>query len=180
MHPLRLAIDCAWLVFWIYWIASASSSKESVRGGWRTRLTGVSAVGVFLIAGALRGGGLAVHSVILGVIGALLFACGIALAVWARLHLGRNWGMPMTQRAEPELVTSGPYRFVRHPIYSGLLTAILGTALVNNLLGLIVVAVLVAYFSYCGIVEERNLAASFPEAYPEYRNRTKMLIPFLL
>jgi protein-S-isoprenylcysteine O-methyltransferase Ste14 len=180
MHPLKLAIGCAWLVFWIYWLASASSSKESVSGGWRTRLTGVSAVGVFVIAGVLRGGSLAVHSLILAAIGALLFACGIALAVWARLHLGRNWGMPMTQRAEPELVTSGPYRFVRHPIYSGLLTAMLGTALVNNLLGLIVVAVLVAYFYYCGIVEERNLATTFPKAYPEYRSRTKMLIPFLL
>jgi protein-S-isoprenylcysteine O-methyltransferase Ste14 len=96
------------------------------------------------------------------------------------LHLGRDWGMPMTQRAEPELVTSGPYRFVRHPIYSGLLTAMLGTALVNNLLGLIVVAVLVAYFYVCGIVEERNLAVTFPAAYPEYKSRTKMLIPFLL
>jgi protein-S-isoprenylcysteine O-methyltransferase Ste14 len=49
-----------------------------------------------------------VHSVILAAIGALLFACGIALAVWARLHLGRNWGMPMTQRAEPELVLAVP------------------------------------------------------------------------
>jgi protein-S-isoprenylcysteine O-methyltransferase Ste14 len=95
---------------------------------------------VFVIAVVLRGGGLAVHSLILAVIGAVLFACGIALAVWARLHLGRNWGMPMTQRAEPELVTSGPYRFVRHPIYTGLQAAMLGTALVNNLLGLIVVA----------------------------------------
>lgn len=182
MHPLKLAIDFAWIVFWIYWIVSASSSKESVSGGWRTRLTGVSAVGVFLIAGALRDGSLAlaVHGLIPAAIGALLFACGIALAVWARLHLGRNWGMPMTQRAEPELVTSGPYRFVRHPIYSGILTAMLGTALVNNLIGLIVVAVLVAYFYYCGIVEERNLAASFPKEYPEYRSRTKMLIPFLL
>jgi protein-S-isoprenylcysteine O-methyltransferase Ste14 len=180
MHPLKLAIDCAWIVFWIYWLASASTSKESVRGGWRTRLTGASAVGIFVIAGVLRGGSLAVHSVILGAIGALLFASGIALAVWARLHLGRNWGMPMTQRAEPELVTSGPYRFVRHPIYSGLLTAMLGTTLVNNLLGLIVVAVLTGYFYYCGIVEERNLAATFPKAYPEYRSRTKMLIPFLL
>jgi hypothetical protein len=94
MHPLQLAIGCAWLVFWIYWLASASSSKESVGSGWRTRLTGVSAVGVFLIAGVLRGGSLAVHSLILAAIGALLFACGIALAVWARLHLGRNWGMP--------------------------------------------------------------------------------------
>jgi protein-S-isoprenylcysteine O-methyltransferase Ste14 len=86
----------------------------------------------------------------------------------------------MTQRAEPELVTSGPYRFVRHPIYSGLLTAMLGTALANSLIGLIVVAVLVAYFYYCGIVEEQNLATTFPKAYPEYRNRTKMLTPFLL
>jgi protein-S-isoprenylcysteine O-methyltransferase Ste14 len=180
MQPLKLAIDCAWLVFWIYWLVSASTSKESVRGGWRPRLTGVSAIGVFVIAGVLRGGGLAVHSLVLGTIGAVLFACGIALAVWGRLHLGRNWGMPMTQRAEPELVTSGPYRFVRHPIYSGLLIAMLGTALVNNLLGLIVVVVLIAYFYYSGTVEERNLTDTFPEAYPKYRSRTKMLIPFLL
>jgi protein-S-isoprenylcysteine O-methyltransferase Ste14 len=180
MDALKFAISCAWLVFWIYWLVAASNSKESVGGGWRTGLTGASVVGVFLIAGVLRGGSLAVHSVILEAAGALLFACGIALAVWARLHLGRNWGMPMTQRAKPELVTSGPYRFVRHPIYSGLLTALLGTALVNNLLGLIVVAVLVGYFYYSGIVEERNLAATFPKAYPEYRSRTKMLIPFLL
>ena len=76
MHPLTLAIGYAWLVFWIYWLASAASSKKSVKGGWRTRLTGVSAVGVFLIAGVLRGGSLAVHSVILEAIGALLFACG--------------------------------------------------------------------------------------------------------
>jgi protein-S-isoprenylcysteine O-methyltransferase Ste14 len=121
-----------------------------------------------------------VHSLVLAAIGALLFAGGIAVAVWARLHLGSNWGMPTSQRAEPELVTSGPYRLVRHPIYSGLLIAVLGTALVNNLLGLIVVAALAAYFYYCGTVEERNLTATFPAAYPEYRSRTKMLIPFVL
>jgi protein-S-isoprenylcysteine O-methyltransferase Ste14 len=180
MNALKLALGCAWIVFWIYWLVSASTSKESVPGGWRTRLTGVSVVAVFLISRVLPGGGVAVHSVILATIGAVLFACGIALAVWARLHLGRNWGMPMTQRAEPELVTSGPYRFVRHPIYSGLLIAMLGTVLVDNLLGLIVVAVLVGYFYYCGTVEERNLTATFPKAYPEYKGRTKMLIPFLL
>jgi protein-S-isoprenylcysteine O-methyltransferase Ste14 len=180
MPAVKLAIGCAWIVFWFYWIASAATSKESTASGWRTRLTGVTAIGVFLIAGVLRGGSLAVHNWIVAAIGTLLFACGIALAVWARLHLGRNWGMPMTQRAEPELVTSGPYRFVRHPIYTGLLTAMLGTALVNNLLGLIVVAVLIGYFYYCGTVEERNLTATFPEAYPQYKSRTKMLIPFLL
>jgi protein-S-isoprenylcysteine O-methyltransferase Ste14 len=140
--------------FWIYWLASAASSKHSVRGGRRRQLTGVSVILIFAIAGALRGGSPAVPSVILAAIGAVPFACGIALAVWARLHLGRNWGMPMTQRAEPELV--------------------------DNLLGLIVVAVLVAYFYYSGTVEERNLTATFPQAYPEYRSKTKMLIPFLL
>jgi protein-S-isoprenylcysteine O-methyltransferase Ste14 len=180
MNTLKLAVGAAWIVFWIYWLVSASTSNESVRGGWRTRLAGVSVIGVFLISGVLRDGRLAVHSVTLEAVGTVLFACGIALAVWARLNLGRNWGMPMSQRAEPELVTSGPYRFVRHPIYSGLLTAMLGTALVDNLLGLIVVAVLLAYFYYSGTVEERNLAATFPQAYPEYRSRTKMLIPFLL
>ena len=180
MHALKVAIGCAWIVFWIYWLASASTSKESVRTSWRPRLAGVGAIGVFLIAGVLRSGGWVVHSWILAAIGTLLFVCGIGLAVWARLHLGRNWGMPMTQRAEPELVTSGPYRFVRHPIYSGLLLAMLGTALVNNLIGLIVVAVLIAYFYYCGTVEERNLTTTFPTTYPEYKARTKMLIPFLL
>jgi protein-S-isoprenylcysteine O-methyltransferase Ste14 len=180
MHPLAIAIGWAWVAFWIYWLASAASSKQSVRGGRRRQLTGITVILVFAIAGVLRGGSLAVPSVILAASGALLFAGGIALSVWARLHLGRNWGMPMTQRAEPELVTSGPYRFVRHPIYSGLLTAMLGTALVDNLLGLIVVAVLVGYFYYSGTVEERNLSATFPQAYPEYKSRTKMLIPFLL
>jgi protein-S-isoprenylcysteine O-methyltransferase Ste14 len=180
MHTLRLVIGIAWIVFWIYWLTSAASSKESVSGGWRTRLTGVSAVGVFLIAGVLGRGSLTTHNLILAVLGTVLFACGIGLAVWARLHLGSNWGMPTSQRVEPELVTSGPYRFVRHPIYTGLLTAMLGTALVDSLTGLIVVAVLVAYFYYCGTVEERNLTATFPEAYPQYRSTTKMLIPFLL
>ncbi len=86
----------------------------------------------------------------------------------------------MTQRVEPELVTSGPYRFVRHPIYSGLLLGAIGTALATDLLGLIVAVVLTAYFYYCASVEERNMIATFPTAYPAYRLSTKMLIPFVL
>jgi protein-S-isoprenylcysteine O-methyltransferase Ste14 len=88
--------------------------------------------------------------------------------------------MPMTEKAEPELVTSGPYRFVRHPIYSGLLLALLGTALATNLIGLVILAVLTAYFYYCATVEEKNLSETFPTAYPDYREHTKMLIPRVL
>jgi protein-S-isoprenylcysteine O-methyltransferase Ste14 len=180
MHALRTAIAIAWIIFLVYWLASAFGAKEGSAGGRRLPMTGLTALSVFLLLRVFRGGSLAVHSLILEAIGAVVFASGIALAIWARVHLGRNWGMPMTQKAEPELVTSGPYRFVRHPIYSGLLAGLLGTALANNLIGLIIVAILCAYFCYSAIVEEKNLTATFPRAYPAYRASTKMLIPFVL
>jgi protein-S-isoprenylcysteine O-methyltransferase Ste14 len=180
MDTLKSAVIVAWIVFWIYWLASAFGAKEGRGARRRIPLNGVTALAVVLLLRLFRGGSLAVHSPVLGAVGAVIFAAGIATAVWARVHLGRNWGMPMTEKAEPELVTSGPYRLVRHPIYTGLLAALLGTALVTNLLGLIIVAVLVAYFYYCASVEERNLTATFPLAYPAYRSTTKMLIPFVL
>lgn len=180
MQTLKHAIDIAWIVFWVYWLMSALGVKAGTASMRRVPVNGLSALSVILVVRVFRGGGLAVHSPILGAIGAVVFACGLALAVWARVHLGRNWGMPMTQKAEPELVTSGPYRRVRHPIYTGLLMALLGTALANNLIGLIIVAILGAYFYYCAHVEEKNLTATFPTAYPAYRTRTKMLIPFVL
>jgi protein-S-isoprenylcysteine O-methyltransferase Ste14 len=180
MHTLQTAIAIAWIVFWVYWLASAFGVKEGRAGRRRIPLNGLSALAVILLLRVIRGGSLAVHSPVLGAIGAVVFASGLALAIWARLQLGRNWGMPMTQKAEPELVTSGPYRFVRHPIYTGLLTGMLGTALATNLIGLIVVVILGAYFYYSASVEEKNLIATFPAAYPAYRSSTKMLIPFVL
>jgi protein-S-isoprenylcysteine O-methyltransferase Ste14 len=180
MHALKIAIDIAWIIFWVYWLASALGVKEGRGSRRRIPLNGLTALSVVLLLHVFRGGSLAVHSPVLGAIGAVVFIGGIALAIWSRIQLGRNWGMPMTQKAEPELVTSGPYRFVRHPIYSGLLAGLLGTALVTNLIGLIVVAILGAYFYYCASVEEQNLTATFPTIYPAYRTSTKMLIPFVL
>jgi len=180
MQQLHTAIAIAWIIFWFYWLASAFGVKEGRASRRRIPLNGLSALSVILLLRVFRGGSLVVHSPVLGALGAVVFASGIALAIWARVHLGHNWGMPMTQKAEPELVTSGPYRFVRHPIYSGLLAALLGTALATNLIGLIIVAILGGYFYYSASVEEKNLIATFPTTYPPYRSGTKMLVPFVL
>ncbi len=179
MQALRNAIGIAWAIFWLYWLVSAAGAKASLRGRRRFTFPGLSVL-IVVIVFRYRGGGLVVSSPILGVSGAVVFVAGLGLAIWARIHLGRNWGMPMTERAEPELATSGPYRFVRHPIYSGLLLGVLGSALATNLVGLIIVAVLCAYFYYSATIEEKNLTATFPTQYPAYRAATKMLIPFIL
>ncbi|MGH2908630.1 MAG: methyltransferase family protein [Solirubrobacteraceae bacterium] len=180
MTALKTAIALAWIPVWIYWLGSAVRAKESRPGRRWTPVGGLSALAVFLIVRVFRTGSLAVHSPVLGVIGAVVFVTGIALAIWARIHLGRNWGMPMTERLEPELITTGPYRLIRHPIYTGLLLGMFGTALATDLIGLIVAAALSGLFYYSATVEERNLTAAFPSAYPAYRETTKMLIPYLL
>ena len=112
--------------------------------------------------------------------GLVLFAAGLGFAIWARMHIGRNWGTPMTQKDEPELVTSGPYHLVRHPIYSGVLVAGVGTAVALSWLWLIAVALAGVYFIYSAKVEEHYLTERFPDAYPVYKRSTKMLVPLIL
>jgi protein-S-isoprenylcysteine O-methyltransferase Ste14 len=176
---LRAVIYLGWAVFWLGWLAAAVSAKRGSRARGR-RIRGVCAIGVFVMARLVRVDGLAMHNAALAVLGAALFAGGLAVAVWARVNMGRNWGMPMTVKDQPELVTSGPYRLIRHPIYSGILAAVLGTGLAVNLDWLILLAVLGAYFLYSAKVEEQLMTAQFPAVYPAYRNHTKMLVPFLL
>jgi protein-S-isoprenylcysteine O-methyltransferase Ste14 len=180
MHGIKIGIGITWVVFWIYWLVAATQAKASVRGGWGFRLRGIAAIAALIMLRAFRGHSVSIHTLALGIVGAALVACGLLFAVWARLYLGSNWGMPTSQRVEPELVTSGPYRFVRHPIYSGLILALIGTALATSLYGLILVVAATAYFYWSATVEERNLTQAFPSDYPAYERRTKKLIPFLL
>jgi len=111
--------------------------------------------------------------------GVALCIAGFAFAVWARVALGTNWGMPMTLHENPELVTSGPYRYVRHPIYTGLSAMLIGTTLVYPLAAL-PCALLIAYSVFSARREERDMEQRFPDAYAAYRRRSKMLVPFVL
>jgi protein-S-isoprenylcysteine O-methyltransferase Ste14 len=180
MSALRAAIPIGWLAFWIYWLISAADAKQAV-GRRRMPSPGliIVAFGVVLLR-VLHAGNHTIDSPAVEIIGAVVFVAGLAVAIWARIYLGRNWGMPMTRKAEPELVTSGPYRFVRHPIYSGILLGLLGTALATSLWWLIAVVVIGGYFIHSARVEEGIMTSAFPDAYPSYRMHTKMIIPFVL
>ena len=128
--------------------------------------------------GVFRGHGLDTDGWRAG-LGSVLFVLGLGCAIWARVDLGRNWGTPMTQKNDPELVVSGPYHLVRHPIYSGILVAGVGTALALSWQWLIAVLLAGIYFVYSATVEERYLTEQFPDTYPAYRHSTKMLVPYI-
>lgn len=181
MRAVELVFVAGWAAFWLYWLVAAFRMKRG-RVPWsrELRIRAVVAVVVIVLIrlGAFRGHGIDTDPV-RGGVGLALFALGLAFAVWARLHIGRNWGTPMTQKLEPELVTSGPYRLVRHPIYSGILTAGVGTAVALSWVWLIVVALAGVYFVYSATVEERYMTTRFPDDYPAYRRSTRMLVPFI-
>jgi protein-S-isoprenylcysteine O-methyltransferase Ste14 len=85
----------------------------------------------------------------------------------------------MSKKDEPELVTSGPYRLVRHPIYSGILLAGIGTAVALNWMWLVAVVLAGIYFIYSAFAEETYLSGQFPTTYPQYKRSTKMLVPLI-
>jgi protein-S-isoprenylcysteine O-methyltransferase Ste14 len=182
MRAVELVFGIGWAAFWLYWLVAAFSMKRGhVPWSRELRIRAVIAVVVILLIrlGAFRGHGLNTDPWRAGT-GLVLFGLGLGLAIWARLHIGRNWGTPMTEKDEPELVTSGPYRLVRHPIYSGILIAAAGTAVALSWPWLIAVALAGVYFLYSATVEERYLTQRFPDDYPVYKRSTKMLVPFIL
>ena len=181
MRPVEIAFVVGWAAFGLYWLVAALSMKRG-RVPWSREL-GIRAVIVVLVILLIRLGAFRDHHVSTepwrAGLGLALFALGLGFAIWARVHIGRNWGTPMTQKDEPELVTSGPYHLVRHPIYSGILVAGVGTAVALSWLWLTAVVLAGVYFVCSATVEERYLTKQFPDAYPVYKRSTKMLVPFL-
>lgn len=181
MRGVETVIAVGWAAFWLYWLVAAFSIKRG-RVPWSREL-GIRVVIVAIVILLVRVGAFR-HDALntdpwRAALGLLLFALGLGFAVWARVHIGRNWGSPMTQKLNPELVTSGPYRLVRHPIYAGILVAGFGTAIALSWLWLIAVVLAGIYFVYSATVEERYMAGQFPDTYPAYKRSTKMLVPFI-
>ncbi len=181
MHVVATIVLVAWAVFWIYWLAASVDVKRG-RTRW-VRFAGVRVAVVLIVLLLVRvkafEGQTITRDPWLQGIGLAILVSGLAVAVWARLYLGRNWGTPMSEKIDPELVTTGPYRRVRHPIYSGIIGAMVGTAVAVSWYWLTAVALLGPYFVYSAVMEERYMAGLFPDAYPDYKRSSKMLVPFL-
>jgi protein-S-isoprenylcysteine O-methyltransferase Ste14 len=183
-------IATLWLVVLAYWVIAAGSAKRNAGAqvSWRDRglplgiiVLALLAVRIPILSHTLRSERVAVAgSSLIGLVGVLFYALGVGLAVWARVHLGRNWGMPASRKDNPDLVTTGPYAFVRHPIYTGMLIAMLGTAIGVSIIWALPLVLMGVYFIYSARREEQLMLEQFPNQYPAYMKRTKMLVPWVL
>jgi protein-S-isoprenylcysteine O-methyltransferase Ste14 len=180
----------SWVAFLLIWGVSALFVKRDVPGAgdaavW-LRYVGLRLVALLILVLAVRlarrypaVGGIVVLPPALGWAAAALTVIGIGFAMWARVSLGRNWSPRPTVKEQHELVTSGPYAFVRHPIYSGLMLATLGTALTVAIPGIVLFIIVVSTFVVRARKEEQLMLERFPTHYPAYQKHTKRLVPFV-
>jgi protein-S-isoprenylcysteine O-methyltransferase Ste14 len=113
-------------------------------------------------------------------LGASVMVAGLFFAVWAREHLGSNWSSSVTIKQDHELVITGPYRVVRHPIYTGILAGLLGTAIALSQLRGFIAFVLIFLMYWLKLrMEEQWMHSRFGEVYATYAHRTAALVPYL-
>jgi protein-S-isoprenylcysteine O-methyltransferase Ste14 len=174
-----------WCVIEIYWDvarknAAPASSSESRASRWRhLLLTGAAQILIFLPIYGLRQRYLPASAIVTAT-GLTLNAVGLALAIWARRCLGRYWSGEITIKVGHQLVRGGPYRVLRHPIYTALLSLYAGTAMVSGELhALIGMALVILAYLRKIMLEEANLMKAFGADYGDYRRQTWALLPGL-
>ena len=114
-------------------------------------------------------------------IAVILCVAGLLFCIWARITLGRNWSGTITLKEKHELIVRGPYRFVRHPIYTGLLAMVVATVITVGHVAAIVGAVLVFLSFWIKLsTEEEVMLKQFANEYVDYQHRVKRIIPFVL
>jgi protein-S-isoprenylcysteine O-methyltransferase Ste14 len=192
MHPsIKIILRIAWVVFLLYWFVSSFKVKQIAHSEslfkrfvfyWFPLLIGI----VLLGPGEWYGHTLlreqfVPHSNPVGIIGDVLCVSGVALACWSRYLLGKNWSVSVQLKQEHELIEKGPYAYIRHPIYTGLLLLYTGNALiVGDWRGIL--AVLIVFISFWRKLrlEEKWLGRHFGEVYTNYKHRTGALFPWVI
>ena len=179
-------ITICWVIAFVVWVVMAFFTKRTVGRagrGWVAWQLAALLVLVLVVRGATT---IPLHRVLyttpaLDALAVVLVVAGLVLSLWARATLGRNWSGGVVVKEGHELVQAGPYAIVRHPIYTGLLTMCVGTALnYAEPYGFAVVGAIALGTWRKLRREERLMEGEFPEAYPDYRRRVKALIPYVL
>ena len=178
-----------WIVFLVYWQIKAFNTKTTQR--LEPVASRILRVLIFLIAIALLSipriplpwiyVQLWPNSLLTFWLGAAITIAGLLFAVWARAYLGTNWSRSVTIKQGHELITTGPYAVVRHPIYTGILTGFLGMAIaISQVRGFIVLVLIFVAFWIKLRMEEQWMRSQFGEAYATYAHQTAALVPYLL
>lgn len=179
-------VSCFWIVLGVYWAVSALRQKPTkkeehfIERLWH--LVPVMVAFFLLSRSDASYGWLGLRFVpasgTLSLLGLVLAGAGVAFAIWARWHLGANWSAVVSIREEHDLIRTGPYRAVRHPIYTGLLLAIMGTVLiVGEFRGLLAFAMVLAPFYLKARKEDAWLAREFGETFAGHAKQTGMFLP---
>lgn len=185
----RILIGLLWIGWAGYWIIAARNNLTNRRT--ESLLTGASyrvllVIGILLLALPVRSRTflelfLWPQSTLTVMTGLTMTIGGLSIAIWARRHLGRYWSGRITLKVNHRVIQSGPYALVRHPIYSGILLALVGTVVsigtVQSCLGL---AMMFLSFVRKLTLEERWLCTDLGAEYENYRHRVKALIPYLI
>jgi len=177
----NLTILACWLILFAYWIAKGRGVKPVVEQQSRaaTRTYRIP----LLLGGILLWAHLRYSPVtqLWRAFGAAACAAGLLVAVWARRTLAGNWSRSVTFKQGHELVQAGPYRFARHPIYTGMLLMCSGSAIAGGRLHCWLGFLIICAGFWIKLRQEESLMLRhFPDEYPAYRTRVKALVPFLL
>lgn len=185
---MAFVIAGLWAAWFVYWHVAAFGTKparrrESVASRLSHILPLALAVALLIRPGLAEpalGAPILARSPGFDIIGALLVATGLGFAVWARVHLAGNWSGTVTLKQDHELVRSGPYALVRHPIYTGLLLAAAGSVVaIDRWSALVALALMAVAFLRKIAIEERFMAEAFGPAYAAYSRGTARLVPYL-
>ena len=181
-------VSYLWTALGVYWVFSAKRHSRARSGEpQRYRLLRLAILAItftLLLSHYLRLGVLArrflPENTAITTVGIAITVTGLMLATWARIHLGENWSEKVETKVGHELIRTGPYAYFRHPIYSGVLLSVAGTAIVvGEWRGILALALLTTSYVIKAKKEERLLAGTFLEAFQKHQSQTGFLLPRL-
>jgi protein-S-isoprenylcysteine O-methyltransferase Ste14 len=186
-------IDICWIIFILYWAMNWKSVKPTKEMAWRSQGFGWIIAWILVLAYFLTPIGknnilhqnnwivfLIFKQPIFQILGVVLAILGLIIAITARKKLAENWSSNIEVKKDHKLITTGVYKYIRHPIYTGIACMGIGTFLVfHSLLSLLFLLVMITFCVLKLKKEEVLLMKHFPNEYPAYKKRAKALIPFI-